>query len=235
MSTALSTSKMSRLSQRCEIIFDLDDTLINSFQVYCEVHRMTARVLGLPILSPQELVAYDQDFPTTLSRQYRSVAGFDVGSFIRAWDELADRYPYLAIDGVSQAIERLLDLGHQLWIVTSRSRTRLLQRMTEGGLKFEWFKGVYPRDDQPHQKPDPRCFEPVWRALGSRPGETELERVLYVGDRYSDQQAAEAAGLRFIGVRSGPEASSGFLNALPATQVIDTAAALPDWLEAYGL
>ena len=85
---------------------------------------------------------------------------------------------------------------------------------------------------EPVAKPDPRCFEPVWQALGGpRP-----DRAIYVGDRADDHRAATAAKLRFVGVRTGPEHharpdAASFLDALPREHVLDSAAELPRWLE----
>lgn len=217
-----------------QLIFDLDDTLINSFEGYSRVHQLTARALGLRVLTEAELVDYDVDFPTTLRRQYAEVPGFEPRHFVEQWDAIADDHPYQAIDGVRASLEALLNAGHSLWIVTSRSRTRLAQRMREGGLRAEWFRGVYPRDEQPFQKPDPRCFEPVWQRLGMRPGDAALPKVLYVGDRASDQAAAAAAAVPFVAVQSGPEARFGFPSGIPASHVIPTAAHLPEWLNQHG-
>lgn len=218
---------------RSQVIFDLDDTLIGSFEGYSLVHRKAARVLGLPELSHEELAPYTIDFPTTLQAQYGHLPGFDTEVFIAEWDRIADEHPYEAIAGVKDALCRLREEGRELWIVTSRSRRRLAQRMAEGGIPFDWFRGVFPREDQPRQKPHPDCFEPIWRVLGKRPGHPEL-RVLFVGDRVDDQRAAGAAGIPFVAVRSGPEAKMGFPSEIVAGHVVDTAAEIPEWLSRYG-
>lgn len=216
-----------------QIIFDLDDTLIESFTGYSRVHQLTAHALGLPVLSLEELVPYDADFVATLTRQYGHLSGFDVERFVGEWDRIALDYPYRAIDGVVTALTELRARGADLWIVTSRGRRRLGQRMAEGGLPLEWFRGVFPREDQPRQKPHPECFEPVWRALGARPGDAGL-RVLFVGDRECDRRAAEAANVAFLAVKSGPEARLGFPAGLGSEYVLETAAHVPSWLERYG-
>lgn len=213
-----------------QIIFDLDDTLIHSFDGYSTVHQETARALGLPVLCHDELVLYDKDFPSTLHHQYGHLSGFDPQRFIDQWDLIADAHPYRGVDGVHDALKQLIDAGHDLWIVTSRSARRLFQRMTESGLEREWFRGIFPREDQPQQKPHPSCFEPVWQALGARPGDAELEHVFYVGDRECDQLAAAAAGVPFIAVRTGPEVRQGFPRGIPNSQILDTVADVPRWL-----
>ena len=107
-----------------------------------------------------------------------------------------------------------------------RSRSRLDQRMREAELARELFDGIFADEDQPFSKPDPRCFEPVWAALGGK----RPEQAIYVGDRHDDLLAARGAGLTFVGVRTGPELH-GFAEH-PPEHVLDSAAVLPSWLEA---
>ncbi len=214
------------------LIFDLDDTLIESFPEYVRLHQRIAADLRWRIPSAAELVHYGPTWEATLSRLW---PGAGLGDFMHRYEQLADDHRYPAISGVPQALTQLRDQGHSLWIVTKRSRRRLAQRMDEAGLRHDLFAGIFAYEDQPVPKPDPRCFEPVWRALGA----DLAERAVYVGDRQDDHVAAHAAGLCFIGVRTGPEhhdhdpatSPSSFLDELPHEQVLDSAAELPAWLE----
>ncbi|MFO7561714.1 MAG: HAD family hydrolase [Enhygromyxa sp.] len=211
------------------LIFDLDDTLIESFPEYVRLHQRIAAELDWRIPSAAELVHYGPTWEDTLARLW---PGLGLDPFMARYEALADEFRYPAITGVNDALEQLRGRGHSLWIVTKRSRRRLAQRMGQAGLAPELFTGIFAYEDQPAAKPDPRCFEPVWRALGGpRP-----DHAVYVGDRADDQLAASAAGLCFVGVRTGPEHHArpdapSFLDALPREQVLDSAAELPQWLE----
>jgi phosphoglycolate phosphatase len=215
------------------LIFDLDDTLIESFPEYVRMHQRIAGELGWPVPSASELVHYGPTWEDTLARLWPNTA---LDPFLDRYEQVADEHPYPAITGVPEALERLRERGHSLWIVTKRSRRRLVQRMDQAGLARELFAGIFAVEDQPIAKPHPRCFEPVWEALGPA---AARERALYVGDREDDHIAAQAAGLRFVGVRTGPEhhadperSSKSWLDALPDEYVLDSAAELPTWLEA---
>ena len=208
-----------------DIIFDLDDTLISSFDGYVKTHQHVARLLGLPVLSSSELVAYERDFPSTLLRQYPQR---DPEPFIETWHSIAHLYPYQAIDGAVAALSALRALGHRLWIVTNRGRQNLSLRLHQGGLEPASFEGIFTREDQPVQKPSPRAFEPVWKrreqvGLEPRP-------AFYVGDRDGDRQAAQGAGLTFVAVCTGPEASQGFAQTVAEDHVLPSVAAFPEWL-----
>jgi phosphoglycolate phosphatase len=210
------------------LIFDLDDTLIASFPEYVRIHQRIAGELGWPIPSASELVHYGPTWEQTLARLWPSIT---LDPFFDRFEQLADEHPYSAIAGVPEALEQLRARGHSLWIVTKRSRRRLVQRMDQAGLARELFAGIFALEDQPMSKPDPRCFEPVWQALGDP---LAREQALYIGDREDDHIAAKGAGLGFVGVRTGPEhaCASSWLHALPDEHVLDSAADLPSWLEA---
>lgn len=211
------------------LIFDLDDTLIESFPEYVRLHQQIAADLRWRVPSAAELVHYGPTWADTLARLW---PGVPLDEFMDRYEALADDFRYPAIPGVCDALEQLRVRGHSLWIVTKRSRQRLAQRMDQAGLAPSLFTGIFAYEDQPAAKPDPRCFEPVWQALGGpRP-----EHAVYVGDRADDQLAASAAGLCFVGVRTGPEHHArpdvtSFLDALPREHVLDSAAELPRWLE----
>ncbi len=207
------------------LIFDLDDTLIESFPAYVAIHQRVARELGWRVPSRAELVHYGPTWEATLERLWPSCS---LEPFLARYEEIAEEHPYPAVLGVPQALEGLRAAGHSLWIVTKRSRLRLDQRMRQAGLSRELFAGIFADEDQPASKPDPRCFEPVWQTLGER----VHGRAIYVGDRADDLAAAEAAGITFVGVCTGPEhGDASFLHRLPRERVLDSAAALPAWLE----
>ena len=215
------------------LIFDLDDTLLESFPGYVDLHQQIAQHLGWRVPSARELVDFGPTWEATLARMWPGLA---LDPFMARYEEVADDHAYPAIHGVPGALSQLRARGHSLWIVTKRSRRRLAQRMEQAGLHAHLFEGIFAYEDQPFPKPDPRCFEPVWRQLGG----AMAERAVYVGDREDDHIAARAAGLEFVGVRTGPEhrahdnaasPPASFLDALPEDRVLATAAELPRWLE----
>jgi phosphoglycolate phosphatase len=201
------------------LIFDLDDTLIESFPTYARLHQQVAMEMGLPVPTRDALVAYDATWEATLGRLW---PGADLVEFMRRYDEIANDHPYPAIHGAPAALTTLRAAGHSLWIVTKRSRRRLFDRLSQAGIPVELFEGIFPAESQPRIKPHPACFAPVWEALGG-----VQERAVYVGDRHEDRQAAEAAGVGFYAVLTGPEVACGFPGDLPPTAVLQTVAELP--------
>ncbi len=205
-----------------DLIFDLDDTLIHSFESYVKLHQSIAKDVGLSIPSRETLVTYGPTWRATLERIW---PGADLQPFFDRFEQVADDIPYPSVTGVPEMLRRLHSAGHRLWIVTKRSRLRLQLRMVQAALPLDCFSGIFPVEDQPHAKPDPRCFEPVWQAAGGR------VPALYIGDRREDQEAAKAAGLSFVAVKTGPEATMGdFPDGLEVDGVLSDASELERWL-----
>jgi phosphoglycolate phosphatase len=213
------------------LIFDLDDTLVQSFPSYAALHQRVAADLGWPVPTVDELVPYGHDWLDTLGRLF---PGRTFDAFMARYDELAHEHPYDAVPGAVDTLSRLRALGHALYIVTKRDTTRLSARLAEAGIARSLFDGIFPREAQPVTKPDPRCFEPVWAALGVPHGAAVSPTPIYVGDRDEDRRAATSAGIRFLAVLTGPEATQGFPADHDPAHVLASVADLPAWLERSG-
>ena len=198
------------------LIFDLDDTLIDSFGQYVAAHQRVAAELSLRVPSRDELVVYLSTWEETLQRLW---PGVDPAPFMARYLTLVTQYPYPAVPGVRATLAKLRELGHHLTIVTKRSRRHLALRMEQAELPMALFDGIFAVEDQPAPKPDPRCFEPVWELLG----EARPERCLYVGDRLDDQRAAAGAGITFVAVGTGPEGLAVFDGHVPKSHQLDSA------------
>ena len=131
---------------------------------------------------PKTSITYE--YPSAEGDPYYPIPRPENQALFKRYEALADDHRYPAIVGACDALEQLRARGHSLWIVTKRSRSRLAQRMNQAGLAPSLFTGIFAYEDQPASKPDPRCFEPVWRALGR----CTPEHSVYVGDRADDQQ-----------------------------------------------
>lgn len=205
-----------------DLIFDLDDTLIESFPSYVRLHVDIAQTLGWRVPSRLELVDYGPTWHATLARMWPE---HDLEAFMERYEQLADAHPFRPVPGAAHALRRLRAEGHRLWVVTKRERLRLPQRLHQAELSVELFEGIFCNEDVPEPKPSPRCFEPIAAALGHAPS-----RPIYVGDRDDDRVAAQAAGIEFVAVCTGPEHALGFPYEHPASHVLPSVTGLPAWL-----
>ena len=215
------------MSEPLTLIFDLDDTLIQSFPGYVTLHQRVAEDLGWRRPSEEELIKYGPTWEATVARIW---PGVELAPFFERFDEIVDSVVYAPFEGALEAIKLLRERRHRLFIVTKRSSKRLYQRLAQAGIDSAWFEGIYPADYGPAPKPDPRCFEPVWQAIGWQPaGAQESTKALYIGDRREDQLAARRAGIPFVAVLSGPESHQGFPES-GALKVLQSVKELPDFL-----
>ncbi|MBK8593326.1 MAG: HAD family hydrolase [Sandaracinaceae bacterium] len=207
-----------------DLIFDLDDTLIDSFAPYVAAHQRVAEELRMRVPSRDELVVYLDTWERTLERMWPDT---DLDPFMTRYAELTHEYEYPPIAGCwirsGSCASADTACGSSPSAHAGCSRCACSRRGSA-----EHFHGIFAFEDQPVTKPDPRCFEPVWQA-GARP-----EQSLYVGDRVDDQLAASSAGVVFVAVATGPEGAVAWERIVPASHRLESAAELPAWLAEHG-
>ena len=124
------------------------------------------------------------------------------------------------LPGAKELIASLAERGYEVWFVTSAKPEELEHYMglleTDGKLK-----GVVNSSDVEESKPAPDIFEEALRRAGVSADET-----VAVGDSIWDVQAANAAGIRTVGVLSGGAYDEEDLKEAGAETVYEDCAAL---------
>jgi len=202
------------------IIFDLDGTLLDSFAVHFDAYVTMFAKFGIAmdedlfwqIYSPNWFAVYET----------MGLAEKDWPLADKIWvAEVAKRDPQL-FPGVMDMLKQLQD-SYFLALVTSGSKNRVVKDLERTGLA-PYFAVLVTGDDISRPKPDPEGLIMALDGLGLRANE-----AIYVGDTHEDRQAAEAAGMRFIGIenrilkpdRHSPfetvEAAADLIHYLPAS------------------
>ena len=179
------------------VLFDLDGTVIDSGAIILASMRHTAetvvggewtdrelmKAVGGPGLEAQ-MVGLDPHRVDELVRVYRAHN-----------EPLHDTLECCA--GMPEVLATLKKRGHRLGIVTAKRR--LTVDLAFARLPIEHlFETVVGGDETEKHKPDPDPLLLALERLGARPGD-----AAYVGDSPFDMQAAQAAGVRAIGVSWG--------------------------------
>src|SRR5207244_542816 len=99
--------------------------------------------------------------------------------------------------GMDVVLEELKDRGHRLGIVTAKRRRTVDLAFARVPVEH-LFDVVVAGDETEQNKPHPAPLRLALERLGASPAE-----AAYVGDSPFDMQAANAAGLRAIGVSWG--------------------------------
>ncbi len=183
------------------ILFDLDGTLIDSrpaivdtFAAVLQAHHIEARVpwpalrIGPPLAVTLRELAGDVD---------AALLAALIADFKARYDSTGYRASRI-FDGIAELLAALHADGRACYLATNKRLhpTRLI--LDHLGWQ-RYFIDVYALDRQSPPLPDKAAM--LRQLLAEH--ELAARRSVYVGDTPEDQQAAEAAGLTFVGVSWG--------------------------------
>jgi len=208
------------------VLFDLDDTLIDSTVGYVQTMWCTCDALGLP--RPGSEVLHEA-FVTWQDHVEAIFPEVPFADFAARYRRFAQEIPYRAIPGALETLELLSD--RPLGVVTNRGIDLCGLRMRQAEIPAESFAFIHTLEDLPAAKPDPRALEPALHLLGvEHPAE-----VIYVGDRPDDARAARAAGVGFVGVLTGNSSPAHFAEVgVGASRILSSVRDLPNFLSDRG-
>ena len=174
-----------------------------------------ADTIGRAIGTPLEIV---------VPRLFPAMTEAAISEYIRLYRVKADEVMAdltVVLPGARETVEYLKQEGLKLAIVSQK-----LRRLVEPVLKREGFAidVVLGGEDVPAFKPDPSGILLALERL-----DMEADGAIYVGDTTIDAEAAANAGLRFVGVLTGPT-SRAEMAAYPALALLESVADLPEFL-----
>ncbi|HEY3288135.1 MAG TPA: HAD-IA family hydrolase [Gemmatimonadaceae bacterium] len=182
------------------LLFDLDGTVVDSIEliVQAAVHAFDGRegprptreewvaLIGTPLAPMLRRWAHDEDDVKFLWDRYRAYQ-------VEHHDRLVSPYP-----GVVELIRRLHARGHAMAVVSSKVEAGIRRSLDYIGVT-DCFGALIGIEATEKHKPDP---EPVLLAL-ERLGVTATH-AWFIGDSPHDVYAGHAAGVKTIGVLTGP-------------------------------
>jgi len=193
---------------RC-ILFDLDGTLIDSYEAIAECLNAARAAFGFPALSHAEVVRRVGHGLESLMAE--SVGEANAAEGVRLFRE---KYRDVCLvksrllPGVPDTLRALAARGYRMAIITNKPAffsRRILDHLGVGDL----FPVLYGPDMAP-AKPDPemarRCLQDL---------ECEAHCAVLVGDMLVDYETARAAGIPFFAVPTGSESRDALLAAGP--------------------
>jgi HAD superfamily hydrolase (TIGR01549 family) len=210
---------MTNLPPPAAILFDLDGTLIDTWNLYIECYRRALEPhLGYaptveeiaarrPASERQFLTDWLGEAPgqachADMRRLYRELYGSMAEGFY---------------EGVPEMLAGLRSAGLRLGIVTGKGREAW--EVTRAAADLGAFDVVVTDDDVHAAKPDPGGLLAAARALGIAP-----EQAVYVGDSTVDMRAGRNAGMRTgaaLWAKTAPGEAEAFVRKVEGTR--------PDW------
>ncbi len=187
------------------VLFDLDGTLLDSFQCHLEIYRTSLAPFGVSLDPGRFRRLYSPSWNEFYRRVGLAPAQWEAAN--AAWLRESHAHRPEPFPGTADTLA-LLSRHFRLGLVTSGSRARVTADLERGGLA-RFFQAVVTADDVREPKPAPEGLQTALRAL-----ELHARQALYVGDTRPDYEFARAAGVAFVGVRSGfsePATSDGYV------------------------
>ncbi len=210
------------------VIFDLDGTLIDSYQaIYLSFHYAYTQ-LGLPPLSLEEVKKL---VGRGLSRTFGELLGESKGAqgltlFRKKYEEVFPHHTHLLPD-VRTVLEQLSARGIQLAVATNKFGP--FSREIFRHFKMEnLFTVVVGDGDVSQIKPHPAMLNFALEKMGLKKDET-----VFVGDSAIDIQTAQNAGMRVYVVPSGNTSREDLEEARP-TAVLSRLLELVDYVSSTG-
>jgi pyrophosphatase PpaX len=172
------------------IIFDVDGTLLDSFEANLILFQRLMEAAGYP---PPTLEVYRSIFHRTLRDAIQILANTTDETETKRIQDLIEKIetPSASLsDGVGETIEAL-SKEYTLSIATSRIKAYAFEPPLN--TLEHYFKIAITYEDTENHKPDPAPLLLAAQQLGVTPAE-----CVYVGDVKNDFAAAQAAGMKFI-------------------------------------
>lgn len=204
------------MTSRPPLLFDLDGTVVDSIELIVKAAEFAfdgregprptraewLALIGTPLAPMLRRWAHDEDDVKFLWDRYRAYQ-------VEHHDRLVQPYP-----GAVDLIRRLHARGHAMAIVSSKLESGIRRSLDFCALT-ECFSALIGIEATEKHKPEP---EPVLLAL-ERLGATAGD-AWFIGDSPHDMYAGGAAGVRTIGVLTGPYDRAAVALAEP-THIVD--------------
>ena len=174
------------------ILFDLDGTLVNTWDLYLEAYKLTVQPYVRKELTNKDI---ERSKPTpelhfierVIPEKERDHA---FKRFITHYGDLYDSKSGGMYEGISLMLQKIRQSGYSLGIFTGKSSQAwdITSRKEDIG----HFDVVITDSDVDHHKPHPEGLQKAASGL-----ELDVTNVLYVGDNLMDYHTAKDAGSQF--------------------------------------
>lgn len=191
------------MGQINNFIFDIDGTLIDTFDMYMPPMITILRQYGYHIAPEDELPTMKKLFGITGADALRifGVRSDERETIQKEWIKATYKRKNLVkvIDQVPEALAALAKVkGNHLAVATSKLRHEYETHFVPEYPFARFFEVAITSSDTVKHKPDPAPLLAAIAKLKVAP-----ENCVYVGDTINDQKAAQAAGIKFAGALYG--------------------------------
>jgi HAD superfamily hydrolase (TIGR01549 family) len=181
------------------ILFDHDDTLVQTIQAKWAQHKYIAKKFYGITLTDAEIKSHWGKPLTVLIKLLYGTDHIDIAMSYNI--ATRKKFPKRRFPDTIETLQALRDRGIFVGVVTATTRSSLEHDWKTLQIGKELFDYIQTEDDTAVHKPDPRVFLPALEWLEER--NISARDVIYVGDSLNDMKAAEGAGFQPIGITTG--------------------------------
>ncbi len=206
------------------IVFDWDETIVDSFDTYFEIHKAVGEKLGLePVTISRFLKGWSNPWDVLVDTLW---PGSDFEAVKKEAFKMFKSVDTKPIKGAVEALDRL-SREYSLGLITN-SFLKVLEHDSKClGLDLKIFKIKETADTIVHRKPDSRAFDPVLKFFGF-----DKKEILYVGDDVIDAKFAKNVGVDFVAVLTGKTSRARFIECgVDRTRIVKSVAELNVFLK----
>lgn len=197
------------------LLFDLDGTLLDSFQAHYRAYQVMLPQFGIHLSREEFYATYSPDWLQMYAQLGIPREQWDAADEV--WLTAVAQQEAALFPDVKETLARLMP-HYRMALVTAGSKPRVRRDLARVGLGAE-FEVIVTGDDVVSAKPDPEGLHLALSGLG-----VPVTAALYVGDTAVDYETARSAPMPFIGRRSG--FTTGWTDDFPQIEAISELLAL---------
>jgi HAD superfamily hydrolase (TIGR01662 family) len=182
------------------IIFDLDDTLLESRLVVWEHHKHVAKKFYNIDLTDEEIRKHwGKPLTQLIGHLYKN--SDTVENMHNAVKSVREDFRKKIYPDAVDVIKKILEEGALVGVLSASNIDHIKEDLIRFNVPIDLFISIQGEEHTTAHKPDPNVFAPMLEKLSTKG--IKKEEVLYVGDSLDDFRAASGAGVNFIGVTTG--------------------------------
>lgn len=213
------------------VVFDFDDTLIETFQNGLDNLRFVSEKTGISFPTQQAIREhYGKSWGEFVSNIWPEMEIKEFTEIFAAFQPAFKSYP--AVKGAHEIID-LLSKHYVLGIQTGGAREHFLRNALNAKIDLKKFSFVITASENPLPKKDPKYFDLAFKELNKLG--VDQKEVLFVGDSVFDYSLAQRAGIHFVGVLTGPSRKEELIaEGVEERMIIPSILELPQFIQANG-